>query len=627
MKSHKHNNPNLLISTHTHKLFLSSSPFNFLISLPSFIYLKLQRFTPLFFFFFFLCFSLTTSMVASDTDTDSGPVVPTTALVTFLQRVQLTALRSYPKKQIPDPKSYIDLSLKRPYNLSTIESAFNDLTSESRHDQSVPVEKLEKFVKEYFDGAGEDLLHHEPVDFFSNPSGFLSNVENEQVREWAREVHGLWRNLSCRVSDSVRESPDRHTLLPLPEPVIIPGSRFREVYYWDSYWVIKGLMTSQMFTTAKGLVTNLMSLVETYGYALNGARAYYTNRSQPPLLSSMVYEIYNVTKDEELVKKAIPVLLKEYKFWNSGKHKVVIRDANGHDHVLSRYYAMWNMPRPESSVFDEESAAGFSTMLEKQRFHRDIATAAESGCDFSTRWMRDPPNFTTMATTSVVPVDLNVFLLKMELDIAFMMKISGDKNGSGRFLKASKAREKAFKAVFWNEKAGQWLDYWLSSNGDEPETWKAENQNTNVFASNFAPIWINSFNSDEVLVKKVVKALKNSGLIAPAGILTSLTNSGQQWDSPNGWAPQQEMIVTGLARSSSKEGKEMAEDIARRWIKSSYLVYKKSGTIHEKLKVTELGEYGGGGEYMPQTGFGWSNGVILAFLEEFGWPSHLNIEP
>ncbi|XP_010439094.1 PREDICTED: trehalase-like isoform X1 [Camelina sativa] len=624
MKSLKRN-ANPIISIHIHKPFLSlSSLCNYLSSFPSFIDLKRQGFT---LFFLLLCFSLTTSsMVESHTDSDSGPVVQTTPLVTFLQHVQLTAFRSYPKKQSADPKSYIDLSLKRPYTLSSIESAFEDLTSESL-DMSVPVEKLERFVKQYFDGAGEDMLHHEPVDFVSDPSGFLSNVENEKVRDWAREVHGLWRNLSCRVSDSVRESPGRYTLLPLPEPVIIPGSRFREVYNWDSYWVIKGLMTSQMFTTAKGLVTNLMSLVETYGYALNGARAYYTNRSQPPLLSSMVYEIYNVTKDEELVRKAIPVLLKEYEFWNSGKHKVVIRDASGYDHVLSRYYAMWNMPRPESSVFDEESASGFSTLLEKQRFHRDIATAAESGCDFTTRWMRDPPHFTTMATTSVVPVDLNVFLLKMELDIAFLMEISGDKNGSDRFVEASKAREKAFETVFWNEKAGQWLDYWLSSNGDETETWKAENQNTNVFASNFAPIWINSFNSDEKLVKKVVKALENSGLIAPAGILSSLTDSGQQWDYPNGWAPQQEMIVTGLARSSSKEAKEMAEEIARRWIRSNYLVYKKSGTIHEKLKVTELGEYGGGGEYKPQTGFGWSNGVILAFLEEFGWPSHLSIEP
>ncbi|CDY50439.1 BnaC07g38690D [Brassica napus] len=529
---------------------------------------------------------------------DTGPVVQTTPFVTFLQRVQLEAHRSYPNEITPDPKFYIDLSLKLPHHLSTVEAAFNDLTSGSR-DLPVPVKKLEKFVHEYFDDA-KDLVPHEPEDFVTDPFEFLLNVENDQVRQWAREVHGLWKTLCYRVSDSVRESPDRHTLLPLPEPVIIPGSRFKEVYYWDSYWVIKGLMTSKMFTTAKGIVTNLMSLVETYGYALNGARAYYTNRSQPPLLSSMVYEIYNATQDEELVRKAIPVLLKEYEFWNSGKHKVVIRNASGNDHMLSRYYAMWNMPRPESYVFDQESASAFSNTVEKQRFLRDIATAAETGCDFSTRWMRDPPNFATMATTSVVPVDLNVFLLKMELDIAFMMDICGDKNGSERFVKASEAREKAFETVFWNEKAGQWLDYWLSSDGDEPETWKAENQNTNVFASNFAPIWISSFNSDENLVKKVVKALKNSGLIAPAGILTSLKNSGQQWDYPNGWAPQQEIIVTGLARSGVKEAKEIAEEIARRWIRSSYSVYNTSGSIHEKLNVAEFGEYGGGGEYKPQ---------------------------
>lgn len=223
MKLHKHN-ASPIITTHKDKLFLSSSPYNFLFFLS----------------FLILCFSLTSSMVNSDSDSDTGPVVPRTPLVQFLERVQVTALRSYPKTLTPDPKSYIDLSLKRPYNLSTIESAFEDLTRKSR-DLSVPVEKFERFVKEYFDGAGEDLVHHEPEDFVPHPSKFLSNVENEKVREWAREVHVLWRNLSCKVSDSVKEAPDRHTLLPLPEPVIIPGSRFREVYYWDSYWVIKSV--------------------------------------------------------------------------------------------------------------------------------------------------------------------------------------------------------------------------------------------------------------------------------------------------------------------------------------------------------------------------------------------------
>lgn len=170
---------------------------------------------------------------------DSGPVVQTTSLVTFLQRVQLEAHRSYPTEETPDPKFYIDLSLKHPHHLSTVESALNDLTSGS-FDLSVPVTKLEKFVGEYLDD-GKDLVPHEPADFVSHPLDFLLNVENNQVREWAREVHSLWKTLCYRVSDSVREFPDRHTLLPLPEPVIIPGSRFKEVYYWDSYWVLKSV--------------------------------------------------------------------------------------------------------------------------------------------------------------------------------------------------------------------------------------------------------------------------------------------------------------------------------------------------------------------------------------------------
>ncbi|XP_010529656.1 PREDICTED: trehalase [Tarenaya hassleriana] len=577
--------------------------------------------------FSFLRLAFTASMASGQefkppcSDTDSGPVVPTTPLVTLLERLQQYALLSYPNSSAIDPKSYVDLSLKHRHDLPAAELAFSKLTG-SRI-SPLPIHELEAFIGEYFDGAGDDLVYHEPDDFVPEPLGFLPKVENEEVRAWAREVHALWKNLSRRVSNSVRNSPDRHTLLPLPEPGIIPGSRFREVYYWDSYWVIRGLLASKMYTTAKAVAKNLISLVETYGYVLNGARAYYTNRSQPPLLSSMVYEIFTRTGDRELLSRSIPVLVKEYEFWNSGMHKVIIRDPLGCNHTLNRYYAMWNKPRPESSVFDHESAARFSSASEKQRFYRDLASAAESGWDFSSRWMRDPSDFTTLATTSVVPVDLNVFILKMELDIAFLMEASGDRNGSERFLNASKAREKAINAVLWNENAGQWLDYWLTCNAEETETWEAQKQNPNAFASNFVPVWISPYNSDENLVKKVGKALQDSGLIAPAGIATSLINSGQQWDFPNGWAPLQHMIVEGLARSGVKEAAEMAEEMARRWIRSSYGVYKKTGTIHEKLKVDEFGEYGGGGEYKPQTGFGWSNGVILTFLEEFGWPRDL----
>ncbi|XP_047178246.1 trehalase-like [Vigna umbellata] len=287
---------------------------------------------------------------------------------------------------------------------------------------------------------------------------------------------------------------------------------------------------------------------------------------------------------------------------------------------------MWDKPRPESSIKDQVFASNFSSVSEKQQFYRDLASAAESGWDFSTRWMRNPPNFTTLATTSVIPVDLNAFILGMELNIAFFAKVVGDNGTAERFLENADLRKKAMDSVFWNANMKQWLDYWLENTCEEVHVWKNGRQNKNVFASNFVPLWMKPFYSDTSLVASVVESLKTSNLVRAAGVATSLTDSGQQWDFPNGWAPLQHMLVEGLLKSGSQEARSLAEEIATRWVTSNYIVYKKTGLMHEKLDVEHCGEFGGGGEYVPQTGFGWSNGVVLAFLEEFGWPEDRNIE-
>ncbi|KAJ7952181.1 Trehalase [Quillaja saponaria] len=522
---------------------------------------------------------------------DSGPVKPSTPLLTFLERVQETAFNTFGKSNF-DPKLYVDLPLK--LNLSTTEEALNKLPRSENG--SVLAKDLEDFIEQYLEGAGDDLEYLEPKDFVPEPEDFLPKVENHEIRAWALEVHSLWKNLSRKVSNRVERQPQLHTLLPLPKPVMIPGSRFREVYYWDSYWVIRGLLASKMYETAKAIVTNLVFLIEEYGYVLNGARAYYTNRSQPPLLSAMIYEIYTRTGDIKLVQKSLPALLKEHQFWNSGIHRVTIQDPQACDLTLNRYYAMWNKPRPESSVMDKASASKLSNISEKQHFYRELASAAESGWDFSTRWMRNPPDFTTLATTSIVPVDLNAFILGMELNIASFAKLTGDDTTAKHFLEASVARQKAINSVFWNEKKGQWLDYWLdNSTCKEAQIWEAWHQNQNTFASNFIPLWIEPFYSDPSLVDKVVGSLKTSGLLCAAGIATSLTNSGEQWDFPNGWAPLQHMIVEALARSGSKEARSMAEDIAIRWIRTNYVAYKKTGVMHEKFDVEHCGDFGGGG--------------------------------
>ncbi|CAN4127165.1 unnamed protein product [Withania somnifera] len=578
-------------------------------------------------FMIFTLFMLFTAMNMIKAETcksiDKGPVIPTSPLVNFLERIQEAALQAYGHKGF-DPKLFVDMSSRQ--SLSATVEAFDKLPRTVNG--SVSANDLDGFIGSYLGGADDDLVYVEPVDFVGEPEGFLPKVKNSEVRAWALEVHSLWKNLSRKVSDHVLEKPELYTLLPLEKPVIIPGSRFKEVYYWDSYWVIRGLLASKMYETAKGIVINLISLIDRFGYVLNGARAYYSNRSQPPVLAGMIVDIYNITGDLDFVRGSLPALLKEYHFWNSGIHKVTIQDAQGSNHSLSRYYAMWNKPRPESSTIDSETASKLPNICEKRELYRELASAAESGWDFSSRWMRDESDLTTTSITSILPVDLNAFLLKMELDIAFLANLIGETSTVTRFTEASQNRQKAMNSIFWNTEMGQWLDYWLgNSNTAEVNKYKWEDlhQNKKSFASNFVPLWIENLRSDNVTPQKVVQSLQCSGLLQPAGIAMSLSNTGQQWDFPNGWPPLQHIIIEGLSRSGLEEARALAKDIAVRWLRTNYVTYKKTGAMHEKYDVTKCGAYGGGGEYKPQTGFGWSNGVVLALLEEFGWPEDLKI--
>ena len=165
---------------------------------------------------------------------DKGPVIPVPNLVKFLERIQVVALNSFGKLDF-DLKYYVDLSLK--FDLNSTQIAFDALERSSNG--SVSVENLRTFISNYFDSAGTDLVYSNPADFDPHPDGFLPKVENVEVRAWAFDIHNFWKNLSRRVSDDLIHHPDTHTLLPLPEPVVVPGSRFREIYYWDSYWIIR----------------------------------------------------------------------------------------------------------------------------------------------------------------------------------------------------------------------------------------------------------------------------------------------------------------------------------------------------------------------------------------------------
>ncbi|XP_055826683.1 trehalase-like [Solanum dulcamara] len=171
-----------------------------------------------------------------------------------------------------------------------------------------------------------------------------------------------------------------------------------------------------MYETAKGIVTNLVSLIDQFGYVLNGARAYYNNRSQPPVLAAIIVDIFNRTGDLDLIRRSLPALLKEYRFWNSGIHKVTIQDAQGSNHC---YYAMWNKPRPESSTIDSKTASKLQNIGEKRELYRELASAAESGWDFSSRWMRNESDLTTTSTTSVESLKLTPYKWTLHITCDF----------------------------------------------------------------------------------------------------------------------------------------------------------------------------------------------------------------
>jgi len=182
------------------------------------------------FSYILLTLLFTVTVTASTMD----DVKPSTPLVSFLEILQHTAFNTFGNSNF-DPKTYVDLPLKFP--LSVTDHAFQNLPKSSTG--SVSVHDLNRFIETYFHAAGDDLVYSDPQDFVPDPEGFLPKVKNPQVRAWAIKVHSLWKNLSRKVSSEVKTHPSYHTLLPVPGSVVIPGSRFREVYYWDSYWVIR----------------------------------------------------------------------------------------------------------------------------------------------------------------------------------------------------------------------------------------------------------------------------------------------------------------------------------------------------------------------------------------------------
>ncbi|MGE5682665.1 MAG: alpha,alpha-trehalase TreF [Bacillota bacterium] len=431
----------------------------------------------------------------------------------------------------------------------------------------------------------------------------VTETKPTSERTMKSHIESLWNIL-------VRKPEDQNpygTLLTLKYPYIVPGGRFREIYYWDSYFTILGLLAGKKTDIAENMVNNFAYLLDKYKMIPNGNRIYYITRSQPPFFSLMIDALCQYKKDYNWGAKFLPALLIEYNFWMRGEDSLpsasfhasenVVKIDN--EEILNRYFDSDNIPREESFKEDYLLSKNIPDSA-KNEFFRNLRAAAESGWDFSSRWFSDQKSLNTIETTNILPVDLNCLLYFLEDRISYFYKLNGQENESKLFGNKAHKRLLLINKIFWNEKEGFYFDY----------NWKTKTH-TNVFSlASCFPLYFSI--SDKAKASKVAEKLKES-FLKPGGLLTTLNSTKQQWDAPNGWAPLQWIAVKALREYGFDS---LAVEIKTRWLNLNNNVYKRTGRMLEKYNVEDITLFAGGGEYPLQDGFGWTNGIASAFLND-----------
>src|SRR5712675_1904604 len=433
-------------------------------------------------------------------------------------------------------------------------------------------------------------------------------------------------------------------LLYLEHKYVVPGGRFNEMYGWDSYFIIRGLLREGRVELARGMVDNFFFEIEHYGAMLNANRTYYLTRSQPPFLSSMFVDVYGALqksghKDPVWLAKAYADLEKDYEMWNREPHRAgdtglsryydfgegppaeAVQDESGFYRKVATYfffhpgqadnYIQENLPGPmqpvAGSLYSQQVCDVPATMAraecEKRRefklssdYYKSDRSMRESGFDVSFR-------FGTIgaATHHYAPVCLNSLLYKTEKDLAEMTMMLGKQSESATWARQAESRKKQIQKYLWDANSGLFFDYNLD---------KKERSNY-IYITAYYPLWAGAATKEQAaaLVKNLSK------LEQPGGLVMSPYETEGQWDFPYAWAPTQIIALEGLRKYGYNTD---ADRISYNFVSMIAENFHRDGTIREKYNaVTRSSETAVKAGYnINVVGFGWTNAVFLVFLHD-----------
>jgi alpha,alpha-trehalase len=397
-------------------------------------------------------------------------------------------------------------------------------------------------------------------------------VSSDGVAPARAYINAYWKKLERS------HTKDDESLLGLPHPYLVPASEeghefdFNELYYWDSYFMVQGMLDAEHKELVMGILENLESLFTRFKVIPNASRTYLMGRSQPPLLTSFIFDVYNAYElDLDWLKKNIDIAKQEYNTVWLGTSKPNWRQVY---QGLSRYYDI--------------------NML------HDLAEA-ESGWDMTPRFNRKALNY--------LPVDLNALLYKYEMDFAKAARLFGDKREVAKWELTAKTRAETMNELMWDKLRGLYYDYNFV---------KKKRGNVSSLAA-YYPMWAGMVDGRQAqAMVKALRRFENKGGLATTDALPLAQYVPgalpTQWAYPNGWAPLQYMVIKGLQRYGYNQD---AKRIAMKWLKTNLDWFNSHAVFLEKYNVVSPDKPPVRGLYPSQTGFGWTNAVFERLCQEY----------